>query len=212
MKYVVGFVIPYYCNSKESEIYFKRLMSVLAPLINKNKKAILCIVEDGKVSDFLDEYENKRIIVLRNEKNSGVSFARNRAINRLINECLYLSFIDSDDMISDNYIDRLVEYCQDNTHDIIETNANINYTLVGEMPKDKHRNSVWGYAIKSCVIGNKRFEKNKQIGEDTKFMLDVVDLTKHRKKYCDCIYYYQFGVNPKSLIKRYNNKEISKER
>lgn len=212
MKYVLGIVIPYYYNSEESETAFKNLMQTLSEQVNNNPKSKLVIIEDGQNSEFLTEYENDRTIILRNETNKGVSYTRNRGIDLLIKECMYLTFIDSDDMISEDFVDVLVEYCQDNTHEIIETNTNINHNYIGEMPKGKHRNSVWGYALQSKIIGKKRFEENKQIGEDTGFMYSIIDLNKHRKKYCKCVYYYQYGINPNSLIKRYKNKEIGKER
>lgn len=212
-KYVLGIGIPYYYNSGESEIKFKNLMQKIVQTLNfkKRQEILFYIYEDGQVSDWLKEYERDNIIIESCKENKGVSYARNKCLDYLQDKVLYIEFIDSDDTISDNYLAKMYEYCADNTHDIIESAFWFKGNLYPFLPKIK-RSGCPGSAFKTNILGDLRFDENLQIGEDTKFMNELVDFSKHRKKYCkEAIYYYNYGANPKSLIVRYERKEIGKE-
>ena len=208
-KKTLGICIPYYKNSEECEIKFKELMECLLPQLTNDM--ILYIYEDGQVSDWLWGIKNDNIFLESNPINKGVSYARNRAIDYLIDKVDYILFIDSDDMVEKNYLTKVHEYCIDRTHEIIETTFYIKGVLMEYNPREV-RSCASSSCLKTSIIGNHRFNENIQIGEDTEFMNEVVDLTKYRKKYCRADYYYQLGVNPNSLIKRYERKEIDKER
>lgn len=207
-KKVLGCIIPYYKNSEECEIKFKQLMNVLVPQLTNDM--ILYVYEDGQVSDWLWEIKNNNLVIVSNPINKGVSVARNRGIDYLIDKVDYIGFLDSDDLVEKNYLTKVHEYCADRTHDIIETTFYINGVLMEYNPKEV-RSCVASSFIKTSVIGEHRFDENLQIGEDTHFMNDIVDLKKHRKKHCKVDYYYQLGVNPNSLIKRYERKEIGEK-
>ena len=213
-KKTLGVIIPYYKNSEECEIKFKELMKCLLPQLTDDM--ILYVYEDGQVSEWLWDIneENKddiNFMLVSNPINKGVSVARNSGIDYLIDLVDYILFLDSDDMVENNYLTKVHEYCADRTHEIIETTFYINGRLMEYNPKEV-RSCASSSALKTSVIGNHRFNEKLQVGEDTEFMNEVVDLTKYRKKYCKTDYYYQLGVNPNSLIKRYERKEIDKER
>ena len=208
-KKCLGICIPYYKNSEECEIEFKELMEVLVPQLTDDM--ILYVYEDGQKSEWLQEYKDK-VIIRGSKKNKGVSYARNQAIDYLMDKVDYILFIDSDDYVSKNYLTAVHEYCADRTHEIIETTFYINGQLMQYNPREI-RSCASSSCLMTKVIGNHRFNEKLQIGEDTEFMNEVVDLTKYRKKYCKYAeYYYQLGVNPNSAIKRYERKEIDKER
>lgn len=205
MNKTLGICIPYYKNSEQCEIRFKELMECLLPQLTDDM--ILYVYEDGQVSEWLYQIENKNLMVESNPINKGVSHARNSAIDYLIKKVEYILFIDSDDIVDKDYLTRVHEYCADRTHDIIETAFNINGVLMNYNPKEV-RSCAASSAIRINVIGKHRFEENRQVGEDTHFMNEIVDLKKFRKKYCPTNYYYLLGTNPNSLIKRYERKEI----
>ena len=209
MNKTLGIVIPYYKNSEQCEEEFKKLIECLIPQLTKDM--ILYVYEDGQVSDWLWDIKNDSLVVESNPINKGVSYARNRAIDYLIHRVEYILFIDSDDKVDNDYLTRVHEYCADRTHDIIETAFYINDTLMRYNPKEV-RSCAVSSAIRVNVIGKHRFNENRQIGEDTHFMNEIVDLNKYRKKYCPTNYYYQLGINPNSLIKRYERKEIGELR
>ena len=209
-KKTLGICIAYYKNNEQCEEAFRKLMIRLNSQLTKDM--ILCIYEDGQVSDWLKQYDKENIRRISNPKNKGVSYARNKIIDYLIDKVNYMLFIDSDDFVDENYLTRMWEYCADNSHDIIESRFYINGDLM-PFSKEQVRSCASGSAIKTDVIENHRFDEKLQVGEDTKFMNETVDLRKQRKKYCqDAIYYYQLGINPNSLTKKYERKEISKER
>ena len=208
-KITLGICIPYYKNSEECEIKFKDLMQTIFPQLTDDM--ILYVYEDGQVSDWLQEYKRKNVIIKSCKENKGVSYARNRAIDYLINKVDYILFIDSDDMVEKNYLTKVHEYSADRTHEIIETTFYIKGVLMDYNPREV-RSCASSSCLKTSIIGKHRFNEKIQIGEDTEFMNEVVDLSKYRKKYCRTDYYYQLGVNPNSLIKRYERREIDKER
>lgn len=209
-KKTLGILIPYYKNSEECENAFKRLMSVLIKQLNDDM--ILYVYEDGQVSDWLNEYEdNKNFKLVQNPTNEGVAYARNCGINYLIGKVQYILFIDSDDIVEENYLPVMCEYCADNTHEIVESTFYINEQIAGFNP-NAIRSGAAGSALKVDIIGNTRFDEKLQIGEDTKFMNECIDLSKYRKRKAPTIYIYQYGINPNSLSKLYGRKEIGKER
>ena len=58
--------------------------------------------------------KDSRIIVLRNDKNSGVSFSRNKAIDCSNGE--YIAFLDSDDIWLPNKLEKQISFMEDNKY------------------------------------------------------------------------------------------------
>ena len=206
---ILGILIPYYKNSEQSKYAFQQLMAKLNKQVNENM--ILYVYEDGQYSSWLRNFKNKNIIVESNFINKGVSYARNKGIDYLINKVRYILFIDSDDDVSDDYLSVILDHCMDNTHEVIESTFYVNDQKASFNPKVV-RSGVAGSAIQTKIIGDIRFNEELQIAEDTTFMNTVIDLTKHRKVHAKTNYIYQFGINQNSLIMRYNRKEIKEER
>lgn len=112
----VFIIIPIYNGEK----FLKRC---LESVVNQTYKNITIIcVNDGstdKTNEILDEYANKNLIVI-NKPNGGVSSARNKALDYLKNKIddEYLAFIDCDDFIDKDYIEKLVDILEINDADI----------------------------------------------------------------------------------------------
>ena len=208
-KKTLGIAIPYYKNSEQCELAFKRLMDSLNKQLNDDM--ILYIYEDGQISKWLDFYKKSNTKIEQCVENKGVAYARNKALDYLIDKVNYILFIDSDDIVEENYLEVMYNYCSDATHEIVESTFHINGTPSGFNPK-VIRSGVAGSALKTSIIGNIRFNEKLQIAEDTTFMNTVIDLSKYRKIHAPTIYIYQYGINDNSLIMRYNRKEIREER
>ena len=209
-KKVLGVLVPYYKNSDECEIAFKNLMIRLSQQLTNDM--ILYIYEDGQISNWLDQYKGKdNIKIVQNAKNKGVSFARNKGLDYLIDKVEYILFLDSDDDIANNFLQVTYDYCADNTHEIIEPNFYIKQHITPYEP-NKVRCGCAASSIQTKIIGDIRFNEKLQIGEDTKFMQDVCDLSKYRKKHSPTDYFYQFGINNNSLTKLFERKEIERKR
>lgn len=208
------FAMPYYYNSGEAEIKCKKMVQHIKEMLDdcKYKDDIkVYIYEDGQVSEWLNEYKSDNIIVHSDPINKGVSVARNWLIEELKDKTNYIAFIDSDDVLADDYFTVFYEYCADNTHDVIECDFWYQGNIWPYRPTLK-ASHVTGQAYKTSIIGDLRFDEKLQIGEDTKFSNELLDFSKHRKKHCPTIYYYQLGVNPNSLTMLHNRGEIGKER
>lgn len=208
-KKMLGIVIPYYKNSEECETAFKKLMEALEEQLTDDM--ILVIYEDGQYSEWLKDYDKINIKRISNEENKGVSHARNVCLDYLIDKVNYILWLDSDDMLEDNYLKVMYEYCADMTHEIVESTIVIKDQIAKYDPK-LIRCGVAGSALQTKIIGNIRFDESLQIGEDTKFMHDVIDLTKYRKRHAPTKYFYQLGINNNSLTMLHSRNEIRKER
>ena len=210
-KKLMAIAIPYYKNSEECETAFKKLMETLDKQLTDDM--LLYIYEDGQFSNWLWEYAKKRPNIIKIKsvaKNKGVSVARNYLLDQLIDKCEYILFLDADDMVDDDYLKVMFEYCGDMTHEIIESRFR-DYKYNYEFEREKVKSGVAGCAIMTKIIGDIRFEEDRQIGEDTRFNNEVMDLSKYRKKLAKTTYFYQLGINPNSLMMKYKRKEIGVE-
>ena len=206
---LLGVAIPYYRNSIQAEMFFKSLMIQIEKQLTNNM--ILYIYEDGQISEWLDKYSNYNVIIERSVINKGVAYARNKCINYLKDKVDYILFVDSDDSLSNHYLLSMYGYCK-NGYDIVESAFNYKGHIFGFKSNVK-RGGMTGSAFKSSMLGNLQFDESLQIGEDTKFMDELLDFSKHKKLYCPAaIYYYNYGANPKSLIVRFKKGEIRKTR
>jgi glycosyltransferase involved in cell wall biosynthesis len=110
----VSIIVPVY----KVEKYIHRCIDSI--LAQKFSDFELILVDDGspdKCPDICDEYAKRdsRIKVIHKE-NGGLSEARNRALDIAKGE--YISFVDSDDYISENMINKVLEQMKYNNCDI----------------------------------------------------------------------------------------------
>lgn len=199
----IGFIIPYYKNTEECEIYFKKLMETIFKQIQTTERVMIVVVEDGQTSGWLNKYKIPQIKIHRNKTNKGVSYCRNWGIDYLIDKVNYIGFIDSDDYINEDFLKIMGSYANDHTHELLEPLLYVNEQRAGFTKEGQIRNAVWGYAFETKIIGNKRFDENLQFAEDAEFNHSVIDLQKHRKICVPAIYYYYYKRNPLSLSARY---------
>lgn len=205
----LGVIIPYYNNSFDCEPLFKTLMQVLYKQIVDNKDVMLCVVEDGQVSDWLDNY--KGIKIIRNKKNMGISYTRNVALDYYKDKVKFILIIDSDDMVDKNFIKKMLKVIDKDVADMIDCNFFVNDRLK-DYKKEK-RAGVCGIAIRYDLIKNLRFDEDMQISEDTKFLNQIANLNEFiMMDKANSNYYYQYGANENSLCMRYLRKEIGVNR
>lgn len=124
MNFLVSIVVPIY----NAENYIERCIN---SIINQNYKNIeIILVNDGSTDNSLKICEtfalnDKRIIII-SQKNMGVSTARNAGINVAKGD--YISFVDSDDTIENNYIQELVDNSNSGKADVVICGYNDIYT------------------------------------------------------------------------------------
>lgn len=134
MQELISVIIPVY----EVEQYLRRCVDSVINQTYKNLEIIL--VDDGSPDNcgkICDEYavKDSRIKVIHKE-NGGLSSARNAGID--VAQGAYLSFVDSDDYINEQFIERLYDLLKEYDADI----AQCDYVkTAGEIPENiSHEN------------------------------------------------------------------------
>lgn len=159
----LSIIIPYY-NTKE---YTDELLDVLSKQMKKDVEVIL--VDDGSDAPYSSKF--KFLTVIRT-KNGGQSKARNLGLNTATGD--YIQFIDSDDMVADNFIERLFEEIAGNP-DLIEyswRSLNTNGTMFNFRVSQGDRlsnPSACTRCFSRNLIGNIRFNEQKDACEDEEF-------------------------------------------
>lgn len=115
MKPKISIIIPIY----NAEKYLKKCLDSIINQSYQNIE-ILCI-NDGSIDNslsILKEYQKKdRRIILEDIPNGGVSKARNIAIKKATGN--YIMFIDSDDYIEPNMVEKMLQITQKNKVDVV---------------------------------------------------------------------------------------------
>lgn len=189
---MISVIIPVYNGRK----YLERCLKSVIEQTYENIEIIL--IDDGSIDgtfDLCDQWEKKdeRIKVIH-QSNEGVSMARNKGIELARGK--YLTFIDADDYIKNNYIETLYLYAVQYDADIVCSDY---ISVVNGVPnkQDHHivdgrvTNSVddflydyennigycsrfvWGKLIRYDIAQNLRFKKM-QYGEDTVYMINLL--------------------------------------
>ena len=180
----ISVIIPVY----NTERYLPRCLDSVLSNTYDNLE-VICI-NDGSTDNsinILDNYKvsDERVVVI-NQKNSGVSAARNAGINVATGE--YIAFIDSDDWVHPQYFEILlfamscndsdVAACQysqvsEESGDLIKLltykKEDIFCTTVAEAIRDNYiKRAVWGRLYKRALVSGK-FETGLTWGEDAVF-------------------------------------------
>ncbi len=233
MKPLISIIIPVY----NAETFLKRCLESIINQTYKNLEIV--IIDDGSVdssAEICDEYSCKdsRIIVIHQD-NSGVSTARNRALEKIKGE--YVAFVDSDDYVTSDFIESLYSGIAENHVDLsicgLEKIGGIDigtgkYTDDFENEKILLPNSgivsredLWFHSIDSNLIGcylcNKLFKisllhdirlrPELSIGEDMVFIVQY--LQRIDKAYYIAKPLYKYQMNEMSAMNSQKNEENS---
>ena len=207
-------------------------VSIIVPIYNKEKYLEKCLdsilgqtysaveiilVDDGSTDGSLNicqRYAQKdtRILVYT-KKNGGVSSARNLGLEKCTGS--YLSFVDPDDFVHPEYVERLkdaldktgavIAYCR--MLDIWEENTSLDEKLSGETHVIENRQYDWfdkaSHTVacaalykRNCIEGI-RFDSTLKIAEDTLFLAECIRQTEKIVRLKDALYYYYH--NPESV-------------
>ena len=210
----ISVVIPVY----NSESYLRNCLNSI--LQQKNQDFEVIMVNDGskdKSGEICDEYskKDKRFKVIH-KTNEGVSIARNIALNQAKGE--WISFIDSDDDITEDFLTIPIEchtasviqknyfrICLDGTKTLthLENKCLSTPKEIAYFWLNKRTNSLWNKLIRRDIIGNYRFIPNIDISEDFLFFTSII----HRvKKYAfSNIGAYRYYERPNSAMKNFEN-------
>lgn len=224
-----------------------KIVSIIIPIYNKKKYIDTCLtsitkqtytaldvilIDDGSTDgsyDICKEWENSdsRIKVFK-KNNGGVGSARNFGLEKAKGE--YITFVDPDDQLKMECIEKLYIALQQN-------NADLSYCFamdISDFDKQEHTLSrqtkrtymleskkynwvdwkrhtvVWGALYKRKLIKNIKFDVDLSIGEDTLFFARCVRNAKNLVCLDDALYFY--NINDCSVtMEEYSHKKISEE-
>lgn len=204
---LISIILPVYNCS----LYLENCVS---SVINQTYKDFeLIIVDDGstdgssKICDKLAQIDDR--IRVFHIPNGGVSAARNYGIKRANGE--YIGFIDSDDAYDISMLEILTEYLTDEKLDVIQCGYQIMYSndlrqddycidfdykksfdYVYDLfyPRKKISNSIWNKLFKKSCLSGIFFDENIRIGEDFKFVFEVLENCSNVKLISKPLYKY----------------------
>ena len=182
----LSIIIPYY-NTKK---YTDELLHVLAP--QRTKDVEIIIIDDGSDSCYFNELEGVRII---RKKNGGVSSARNRGLKEAKGE--YIVFIDSDDLVSDDYIEQIYKAIESDPDTVYISWKSIDGRLgkIIQSESDEFNpwnRCVWNRVFKKEYIKGLYFNEEMNIAEDDDF-LKRLPVPKSKTYIPKQIYFYRAG-------------------
>lgn len=195
MNYDIAIIIPVYNNER----YIKKCLESIIKNFNKNTYKIqIIIIDDGSTdetpnicSHYSKKYNN---IIYKAQKNQGVSVARNHGIT--LANAKYIMFVDSDDYIYEDTIERCLSlikdkefliggYCTFNSNSIIKENKNTDFNGNVKSFADGIEKWIyppyllapWGKIFKTEIIKkyNIEFLKGLNYGEDAIFVINYLE-------------------------------------
>ncbi len=192
----LSIIIPVYNSEKYLE---KCIMSIINQTQAKLRIEIIIIDDGSKDNSKLiceklkRDYSN---IIYKFINNSGVSYARNEALNLANGK--YIMFVDSDDELESNAIESIYPFLNEKNDLVIAGYNRVNVNngkVINKIPKDEIYvsnsfnnmieelqpnnllNQLWNKIFKMNIIKkyNLSFDVNKSLGEDYSFVLDYIE-------------------------------------
>lgn len=210
----ISIIIPVYNNEEIG----KCIDSILA---QDYKDFELIIINDGSKDNTekvcLDYSKKDERIKIKTVENGGVSKARNIGIKEANGE--YIVFIDSDDIITENYLSNLLSK-NPNEKKLVRTGIkfvdknkekteNINITNIEQYKNDVVTGKIQGfivaYIFNRKTIGKIRFNEKISFMEDILFLLEYLDKIEEIE-YADNSF-YKYINNMESVTKKQVFKE-----
>jgi len=187
----LSLVIPYY-NAYE---FTEKLLETLIPQLTEEVEVYL--IDDGCNETRLDKHKEINIIHLK--ENKGPGYASNTGIEKSKGE--YIGFIDSDDMISNDYIEELIKAIDNHKEEVIfmdwEDIAN------GYIVRRPSNYAPWKaiYKREICPM----FPNEWMYHYDVPFF-DKLNKMQYSRHYVDKVLYYYNSQRPGNLTERKENE------
>lgn len=206
---LVSIITPLY----NSEKYIGETIESVLNQTYKNWEMLIiddCSKDNGVkiVNNYI--LKDKRIKLFRNEKNEGVSFSRNRAID--LSQGKYIAFLDSDDLWKKEKLEKQISFMEKNNIDLSYTGyekINTDGSLRGEIkvPKKIDYKELLKNCLINCISGvyrKKKFEVfrfKKTKVEDYVFWLEIFKQIDYAYGIQESLAYYRVSNNSRSSNK-----------
>ena len=185
----LSIIIPYYNTEK----YTDELLHVLEPQMTKECEIIL--VDDGSKKEYVPWQDNQTVKVMRLLSNRGVSRARNVGLKKAKGE--YIVFIDSDDLVSEDYIEQILKAIETEPDTVYLSWKSMDgkFGKIIKNEKDKfgsQNRCVWNRVFKKTYIYGMEFDENMSVAEDDDFLNRLPEAESHTFV-SKPIYFYRVG-------------------
>ncbi len=187
MKPSVAIVMPVY---NTTDVFLEASIESVLKQSYKNIKLI--VVDDGSdeisTRKQIDKYKSINMIKIVHTGHNGVSSARNTGLEKSREE--YILFLDSDDTLEEDYIERMVKTAEDGKYDIVFSGKKDSRTRKNDAPFMARRIDIrrdskniilnsqaftsQGVLIKRKIISKERFNHTLKMGEDIDFILKII--------------------------------------
>lgn len=154
---LLSIITPYYKTLK----YTLDLAKILEPQLSNTVEWI--IIDDGCNEKELDKLKAKVIHLPTNSGNA----SKPRNIGLDIAKGKYITFIDSDDLVTFDYVEEIKKHLKYDIIFISWKSHRHNVIIYDEPPK--WNCSVWSRVYKKDIIGETRFKEELKIAEDWDF-------------------------------------------
>lgn len=193
---MLSVIIPYFET-------FELTWNLVGQLATQNdkKKFEIILIDDGCNENRFDAFGKLENIKVIHQENMGVAKTRNKGIDMAKGK--YIAFIDSDDMITIDYIDTLLKAIATYDTDVINFNwYDMTDHIENRMP---HNYAPWKAIYKKETIP--KFREDREYGsEDIDFQIEI-DSGKYSITYLDKLLYFYNSNREGSLIWKKNHKE-----
>lgn len=230
MSYKISVIIPVFNSGK----YIERCLDSVVNQTYKNLQII--VINDGSTDNSLEMIlpymELDHRIEVINQINQGVSKARNVGLQKVDGD--FVSFVDSDDWIESEMLEKMLQENIRTKADIVVCNYSVDNNIVGQpalkLPTEKislleNKNfiigdyldgkykesigySAWNKLYKRHLTLDVQFEDNLSIGEDLLFNLNVFQKVNSISFLNIPLYHYV--VNSSSAINSYKSDMCSR--
>lgn len=185
----VSIIIPAFNSAKWIE-------KCLKSISKRDDIEIICI-DDGSTDDtfnliskiFAKSKENN--ILLHYNKNKGVSYARNKGIDKAKGE--YILMLDSDDYLDSKVFNEIVDNYLTGEYDMVFYDMLNNFNYRFESTQNNYQSKYGNFKfIKREFLGDLRYTVGKQYAEDKELHLNLME----KYPYCyftkEVMYYYNW--------------------
>ena len=188
----LSILIAYYDTYELTEKLLKELT------IQKTKDIEIILIDDGCHEERFDKY--KDFITIHLEENEGMSNALNKGLEYATGK--YIGFIDSDDQITMDYVDILIDTLKTHDEEIIYFNwADYNKNEIVRRPENY---ALWKAIYKREIFP--RFEENRRKNNDRPVQ-KVLRSQSHSEYYIDRVLYIYNSNRIGSITWNINKEE-----
>ena len=170
-----------------------KLQKAIDSVLNQSYQNFeMIIVNDSPNDESYKNFENNisdpRIIYLKNEKNSGVNFSRNRGLDSISPKAEWVIFLDDDDTLAKDTLQTFVDLIKKNENEkwFVCNRATTDGKSLTKSPKNNsHINYAWDYlitkrfkgdathCIKKELLKNNYFPKTIKQGDEWLFFYEL---------------------------------------